>query len=167
MSKNNFFQYVRIRVRQAGQVCKVEADLDKAFKRVKGIFLSFPEDKAVVGSCFGLKVAGVDVFDAGFEARMLTCNQSVSPQSRFFILPDEVPAAGARASIQFVDGAINPYLYMNGTDNTGVIDPAVINAGAQGAPVFTPPASNPAGVAYAYDLKVCLWLTNDSFTASK
>ena len=153
--QNNYWQHHRLRVGAPGDKVKFEFDTNKNFKRVKGIFVSVPQDAILIAATMGLRINGKEMFDDTHEMKALSANLTVAPNDRFFIFPEDVPAAGSKVEGVYRDGQANPYLFANGQDNTGVLNPL-------GAPNVTAGVgANPFGIKYAHDITVVLWLTND------
>ncbi|MBS1629369.1 MAG: hypothetical protein JST27_04860 [Bacteroidetes bacterium] len=159
--KNHFWQPIRIRINSAGASIRFNIDSDKSFKRVKGIWVSYPQGAAETGSTLGLSCNNKEVFKDDHPVKMLTCGPNVRPNQRFFEFEEVVDAGGSIINGRYTDGAINPYLTANGQAISGVLGvndfmPATPNA-AQ--------AANPNQVVYPHDVLILLWLTNDELTA--
>ena len=141
-SQNHKFQQIRVRVAAAGDIVVINAELEKQYKRVKGIQISFPEENAQIGTTLGVTVNQREIFPDAYEAKMLTSNNSVGPNSKYFILPWNVEADGAPVTVRLHDGANNPYLQA-------------------GSPAGGAVPVNPLAIVYPYDAIVKFWLTND------
>lgn len=99
--KRSKIQLMEKEVTSAGQTVRLSDDLDKDFKKLKGIaILSFKETKDIFRSC---TLAGREVFPKGFEVAFLQSNGAVAPNDRFFKL-DEI-ADGKEFEMEFQDGS--------------------------------------------------------------
>ena len=101
--QNIKYQLIKIVVNQAGESVKYNADTDKMFKRITGIYGSLPEDKAVPTSLIELKIADLEIFPEEFEFKLISTNLSVSPNNRFYDQVNE-EAAGNKIEGKFKDG---------------------------------------------------------------
>ena len=146
-SVNNRIQQAFRDVAAGGDRITFSLVTDKKFKRIKGIYVSVPEEGKTVGSTLGLIVGQEVIFENGHEIRLLSAGPMVAPNQKFFLFDNMVAAEGNEARMTYTDGAGNPYLYNNGMGDT--------NEAYGGA------VANPFGVAYPYTVRVYLWLTNE------
>ena len=92
--KNHKFQQIRVRVTGSGQTVRFSAQTDKQYSRIRGLFVLLPEDRALAGTCVGLRVNNQEVFDDTHDVRLLTSGQQVPPNDRFFRFEEFVEAGG-------------------------------------------------------------------------
>ncbi len=106
------YQLLKIKVAENGSSIKFSADTDKKYKSVQGIFASLPDTgNALFGSTLELKIADKEIFPEGFEVKMLSCGNSVSPNDRFYDNINE-EAEGSRIEGRYIDGgnsSVYPY----------------------------------------------------------
>jgi len=106
------FDIIKIPVAEAGQSVKFSADANKMYRWIEGLYISIPEDKAVVGSTLELKIANEEIFPEDYEAKLLSSGQDCPPNERFFDLIHE-EAMGNRVEGRFVDsGKADNYPYV-------------------------------------------------------
>jgi hypothetical protein len=130
--KNHKFQQIRLNVTQPGDSIRLNAQTDKQYARIRGIYVSIPEERLVPGCLLGLKVNNQDVFEDVHEVKLLTSGNQVAPNQKFFFFDEHLDAAGSTVEGKFTDG------------QTPVIT-------EQGSQVF----------GYPYEVKIYLWLTNE------
>ncbi len=130
--KNHKFQQIRVHVTQPGASIRLNAQTDKQYARIRGIYVSIPEERFVPGCLLGLKVNNQDIFEDVHEVKLLTSGNQVAPNQKFFFFEEHLDAAGSTVEGRFTDGQI----------------PEVIEPGSQ---VF----------GYPYEVKIYLWLTNE------
>lgn len=105
------YQLIKIQVQQPGDKPRFSADTDKLYKRITGLFASLPSDKAMPGTCLGLKIADKEIFPEDFEVKMISTSLSVSPNDRFYERVQE-EAAGNRVEGRWCDsGKAEHYPY--------------------------------------------------------
>jgi len=98
------YQLIKIKVEESGSIIKFNADTDKKFKSIKGVFASLPDsDNALFGTSLELRIADNEIFPEGFEIKMLSCGQNVAPDDRFYSKIDE-EAQGSRIEGRYTDG---------------------------------------------------------------
>lgn len=111
--RNHKFQHHRLTIQSAGSSERYTGETDKAYGRVRGIFVLLPEPLLAVGSSLHLRVGGREIFDEQHDVRLLTCSQHVSPNQRFFLFPEHIEAGGLSLEIKYRDGgqpgAVYPY----------------------------------------------------------
>lgn len=96
------YQLIKFNVAQAGDVVNVNANSDRLYKRISGIFASLPSDKAFPGSTLQLYVNDQEVFPENYEVKMITCSEHVSGNERYYDLQEE--ALGSTIRGKFTDG---------------------------------------------------------------
>lgn len=96
------YQLIKFIVPQAGAVVNINANSDRLYKNINGLFASLPEDKAFAGSTLQLFVNDQEVFPEGYELKMITCGEQVSPNERLYNVEEE--AAGSTIKGKFTDG---------------------------------------------------------------
>ncbi len=96
------YQLIKFNVPAARSTINIFANSDKLYKRITGIFASLPNDNAFSGSTLQLYVNEEEIFPEGFELKMITCGNQVTPNERFY-LADEV-ASGSTIRGKFTDG---------------------------------------------------------------
>jgi hypothetical protein len=158
--KNHKFQQIRLRISEAGQSVRFNAESDKNYKRIRGIHVSMPDKKAVTGTMLGLKVNNIEVLDDSHEVKLLTCGDAVAPNQMFFLFEDKIEAGGVMMDGRYTDGGLYPMLYDNNNDPNGVIDPTRSASRPNGGTTGVNIPQNPNGVTYPYDVRIVLWLTN-------
>lgn len=130
--KNHKFQQIRVRVTQPGEAIRFNAQTDKQYARIRGIYVSVPEERFVPGCLLGIKVNNQEVFEDVHEVKLLTSGNQVAPNKKFFFFEEQLDAAGSTVEGRFTDGQV-PVVSENGY-------------GAYG---------------YPYEVKIYLWLTNE------
>ncbi|MFN5365637.1 MAG: hypothetical protein ACK5CH_09505 [Bacteroidota bacterium] len=93
--KNHKFQQIRVRMTGPGQSERFSAQTDKQYDRLRGLFVLLPEDRALAGTCVGMRVNNQEVFDDAHDVRLLTCGQQVPPNDRFFLFEEFLEAGGS------------------------------------------------------------------------
>ncbi|MFH0895400.1 MAG: hypothetical protein V2A54_13270 [Bacteroidota bacterium] len=103
------YQLIKINVESSGQTVKFSADTDKLYAKVQGLFISLPKDESHFGSTIELRIADQEIFPDGYETKMLTCNQSTSPNERFFLFDkdENVDAGGSYVDGRYTDGGFS------------------------------------------------------------
>ena len=130
--KNHKFQQIRVTVTKPGDSIRFNAQTDKQYARIRGIYVSIPEERLVPGCLLGLKVNNQDVFEDVHEVKLLTSGNQVAPNQKFFFFDEHLDAAGSTVEGKFTDGQ---------------------------TPVITEPGNQVFG--YPYEVKIYLWLTNE------
>lgn len=104
--KQTKYQMIKIKVEAAGDNMKFSADTDKLYDRIDGLFVSLPKDDSHFGSTLELRIADQEIFPEGFETKLLACNQSTSPNERFFMFDtdERIEAKGSHIEGRFIDG---------------------------------------------------------------
>lgn len=101
--KYHKFQQIKVRLNTPGDAVRFSAETDKQYARVRGIYISYPTDQAMVGSMIGLKINGQEVFDELHESRLLTCGNQVAPNNKFFLFEEELEAGGSAIEGKLTD----------------------------------------------------------------
>ena len=104
--KLNKYQLIKVKIVAAGDSVKFTADTDKLYERIDGMFVSLPKEDSHFGSTLELRIADQEVLPEGFETKLLACNQSTSPNERFFHFDHEerIEAKGSHIEGRFTDG---------------------------------------------------------------
>ena len=132
--KNHKFQQIRVNVTAPGDIVRFNAQTDKQYLRIRGIYVSLPEERLVPGGLLGLKVNNQDIFEDVHEVKLLTSGNQVAPNQKFFFFEEHLDAAGSTVEGRYTDG-----------------QPAVENV----------PENGYAAYGYPYAVKIYLWLTNE------
>lgn len=110
--KNHKFQQIRLRVTGSGQSVRFNAQTDKQYARIRGVFVLLPEEQALAGTSVGLRVNNQEIFDDAHDVRLLTCGQQVPPNDRFFLFEELVEAGGSTIEGRLTDpgaASFSPY----------------------------------------------------------
>jgi hypothetical protein len=102
--KNHKFQQIRVNVTAPGDILRFNAQTDKQYSRIRGIYVSLPEERLVPGSLLGLKVNNQDIFEDVHEVKLLTSGNQVSPNQKFFFFEEHLDAAGSTVEGRYTDG---------------------------------------------------------------
>lgn len=137
--KNHKFQQIRVHVAKPGDVIRINAQTDKQYARIRGLFISVPEERLVPGCLLGLKVNNQEIFEDVHEVRLLTSGNQVAPNKKFFFFEEQLDAGGSTVEGRFTDG-----------------QQALISSTIDENANFSLSASG-----YPYEVKIYLWLTND------
>ena len=132
--KNHKFQQVRVNVTAPGDIVRFNAQTDKQYSRIRGIYVSLPEERLVPGSLLGLKVNNQDIFEDVHEVKLLTSGNQVAPNQKFFFFEEHLDAAGSTVEGRYTDG-----------------QPAPVNV----------PENGYSAYGYPFEVKIYLWLTNE------
>ncbi|MFZ4426669.1 MAG: hypothetical protein ACOYOO_05885 [Saprospiraceae bacterium] len=135
--KHHKFQQIRVRITGSGASVRFDAQTDKQYSRIRGIFVLLPEDRALAGTSLGLRVNKEEVFDDAHDVRLLTCGEQVPPNEKFFFFEEHLEAGGSTVEGRVTDGGLTS-----------------IGGGSESAPPDTVPFEE-------YELCLYLWLTND------
>ena len=84
--KNHKFQQIRVRIAAPGDAVRINAQTDKQYSRIRGIYVSLPKGKLIPGTALGLKVNNQEVFEELHEVKLLTSGNQVAPNKKFFFL---------------------------------------------------------------------------------
>jgi hypothetical protein len=102
--KNHKFQQIRVNVTAPGDILRFNAQTDKQYSRIRGIYVSLPEERLVPGSLLGLKVNNQDIFEDVHEVKLLTSGNQVAPNQKFFFFEEHLDAAGSTVEGRYTDG---------------------------------------------------------------
>lgn len=106
------YQIIKIQVAETGVAVKFEADTNKRYQVVNGLFFSLPEEKAISGSTLELRMNNDEIFPEDFEVKLITTGIQANTNNRFYNNL-EVEAAGSRIEGKFVDsGKADNYPYV-------------------------------------------------------
>ncbi len=100
------YQLIKLTVENSNFLAKFSVHLDKQYKRLTGIHITVPDD-AILGSTIYMRIAGKEIFPEGFETKMISSGQEISPNDRFFTMIDEV-AEGNLIEGNFKDRTYSP-----------------------------------------------------------
>jgi hypothetical protein len=96
------YQIIKINVPAPGNVVNINVNSDKLYKKITGMTITTPFTAPSLNqSSLSLQVNDKEIFPDGFEIRLLTCDQAVAVNERFFHL-DEV-ADGSTIKGKFSD----------------------------------------------------------------
>ena len=137
--KNHKFQQIRVNVTKSGDSIRFNAQTDKQYARIRGIYVSIPEERLVPGCLLGLKVNNQDIFEDVHEVKLLTSGNQVAPNKKFFFFEEHLDAAGSTVEGRFTDGQTQ------------------LGVASLAANVETGFSS----YGYPYEVKIYLWLTNE------
>jgi hypothetical protein len=132
--KKHKFQQIRITVNHPGEAMRLSTQTDKLYARIRGIYVSLPQENLVAGTLLGLKVNGQEVFEELHEVKLLTSGNQVAPNQKFFLFEEHLDAGGSAIEGRLTDGA-------------AIVDPAPGDLPVEG---------------YPYEAKIYLWLTNEN-----
>lgn len=137
--KNHKFQQIRVNVTKPGDSIRFNAQTDKQYARIRGIYVSIPEERLVPGCLLGFKVNNQDIFEDVHEVKLLTSGNQVAPNKKFFFFEEHLDAAGSTVEGRFTDGQTQ------------------LGVASLAANVETGFSS----YGYPYEVKIYLWLTNE------
>lgn len=135
--KNHKFQQIRVQVTEPSESLRINAQTDKQYSRIRGIFVSVPEERFVPGALLGLKVNNQEIFEDVHEIRLLTSGNQVAPNKKFFLFDELLEAGGSTIEGKYTDG----------------VTPDAVQD----------PNNPPCG--YPYEVKIYLWLINETETS--
>ena len=100
------FQLVKVVVSEAGEQVRFNAETDKLYDRVTGLYVFTPYYRYNTGSTIELKIAEEEIFPEGFDTKIIASNMSVSPSQRFYTFEndEEIMAKGNLVSGKYSDG---------------------------------------------------------------
>ncbi|MBU3661914.1 MAG: hypothetical protein FGM41_01790 [Bacteroidetes bacterium] len=131
--KKHKFQQIRITVNSPGESLRLTAQTDKQYARLRGIYVSLPQESLIAGTMLGLKVNNQEVFEDLHEVKLLTSGNQVAPNQKFFLFEEQLDAGGSAIEGRLTDGA---------------------------ALETVPGDLAPEG--YPYEAKIYLWLSNEN-----
>jgi hypothetical protein len=88
--KNHKFQQIRVNVTKPGDSIRFNAQTDKQYARIRGIYVSIPEERLVPGCLLGLKVNNQDIFEDVHEVKLLTSGNQVAPNQKYFFFEEHL-----------------------------------------------------------------------------
>lgn len=97
------YQLIRVNVPEPSASVRFTGETDRSYQRLAGIFVAMPEPVKEMGAALGFKVGGQEVFDDDHDVRLITCGREVSPNDKFFVLPEHIEAGGAAFEGRFTD----------------------------------------------------------------
>jgi len=135
--KNHKFQQIRVRINTPGESVRINAQTDKQYSRIRGIYFSVPDEQLITGTMMGLKVNNQEIFEDLHEVKLITSGNQVAPNNKFFLFEEHLDAGGSSVEGRLTDG---------GT-------PVVVSK------TDSHEDHQPKG--YPYEAKIYLWLINE------
>jgi hypothetical protein len=139
--KNHKFQQIRVRVTDFGESVRINAQTDKQYSKIRGIFVSLPDEQLLMGSLLGLRVNNQEVFEDAHEVKLITSGHQVAPNKKFFFFEEHLEAGGSAIEGKFTDGGENAF-----SGNSAKLQLMRERKTQSG---------------YLYEVKIYLWLTNE------
>jgi hypothetical protein len=139
--KNHKFQQIRVRVTDFGESVRINAQTDKQYAKIRGIFVSLPDEQLLAGSLLGLKVNNQEVFEDVHEVKLITSGHQVAPNQKFFFFEEHLEAGGSAIESKFTDGGIEAF----------ALSPSAVELMRE----------RKAQSGYLYEVKIYFWLTNE------
>jgi hypothetical protein len=139
--KNHKFQQIRVRVTDFGESVRINAQTDKQYAKIRGIFVSLPDEQLLMGSLLGLRVNNQEVFEDAHEVKLITSGHQVAPNKKFFFFEEHLEAGGSAIEGKFTDGGENAF-----SGNSAKLQLMRERKTQSG---------------YLYEVKIYLWLTNE------
>jgi hypothetical protein len=139
--KNHKFQQIRVRVTDFGESVRINAQTDKQYAKIRGIFVSLPDEQLLMGSLLGLRVNNQEVFEDAHEVKLITSGHQVAPNKKFFFFEEHLEAGGSAIEGKFTDGGEGVF-----SGNTAKLQLMRERKTQRG---------------YLYEVKIYLWLTNE------
>lgn len=139
--KNHKFQQIRVRVTDFGESVRINAQTDKQYSKIRGIFVSLPDEQLLMGSLLGLRVNNQEVFEDAHEVKLITSGHQVAPNKKFFFFEEHLEAGGSAIEGKFTDGGEGVF-----SGNTAKLQMMRERKTQSG---------------YLYEVKIYLWLTNE------
>lgn len=99
------YQPIVISVNSANQVVTIEADTDKLYANLTGIFFSIPDETVETSTISRLEIGGNEIFPDGYEIKMITATKDVAIDERYYKLNE--PAKGARLKTKYNDSGMS------------------------------------------------------------
>lgn len=140
--KNHMFQQIRVRVTDFGESVRINAQTDKQYAKIRGIYVSLPDELLLRGSLLGLRVNNQGVFEDAHEVKLITSGHQVAPNRKFFFFEEHLEAGGSAIEGKFTD--------------------AGLEALSESPSKLELMRSRKAESGYLYEVKIYLWLTNES-----
>ena len=139
--KNHKFQQIRVRVTDFGESVRINAQTDKQYAKMRGIFVSLPDEQLLMGSLLGLRVNNQEVFEDAHEVKLITSGHQVAPNKKFFFFEEHLEAGGSAIEGKFTDGGEG--VFSGNTAKLQLMRERKTQSG------------------YLYEVKIYLWLTNE------
>jgi len=99
------YQIIKVTVPNEGAMVNINVNSDKLYKKITGMTITTPSNAPNLNmSTLSLQVNDKEIFPDDFEIRLLTCDQSVPVNERFYVL-DEL-ADGSTIKGKFRDGNV-------------------------------------------------------------
>jgi hypothetical protein len=96
------YQLVKLQVTKKGDMVNINTSSDKLYKRITGILITAPWiTPSVNWSTITLQINDKEIFPDDFEARLITFEQMVPANERFFLLDE--PADGSTIKGRYTD----------------------------------------------------------------
>lgn len=139
--KNHKFQQIRVRVSDFGESVRINAQTDKQYAKIRGIYVSLPDELLLSGALLGLRVNNQEVFEDAHEVKLITSGHQVAPNKKFFFFEEHLEAGGSAIEGKFTDGS----------EHALVSQATKIELMKKRREVS----------GYMYEAKIYLWLTNE------
>jgi hypothetical protein len=139
--KNHKFQQLRVRVSDFGESVRINAQTDKQYSKIRGIFVSLPDEQLLMGSLLGLRVNNQEVFEDAHEVKLITSGHQVAPNKKFFFFEEHLEAGGSAIEGKFTDGGEG--VFSGNSAKLQLMRERKTQSG------------------YLYEMKIYLWLTNE------
>jgi hypothetical protein len=96
------YQIIKLQVVNKGSTVNINTNSDKLYKRITGIIITAPWIMPTVNwSTIALQINDKEIFPDDFEARLITFEQMVPANERFFLLDE--PADGSTIKGRYTD----------------------------------------------------------------
>ena len=86
--KNHKFQQIRVRVSDFGESVRINAQTDKQYAKIRGIYVSLPDELLLSGALLGLRVNNQEVFEDAHEIKLITSGHQVAPNRKLVTASD-------------------------------------------------------------------------------
>lgn len=139
--KNHKFQQIRVRVSDFGESVRINAQTDKQYAKIRGIYVSLPDELLLSGALLGLRVNNQEVFEDAHEVKLITSGHQVAPNKKFFFFEEHLEAGGSAIEGKFTDGGEHAL-----SSQATKIELMKKRRDVSG---------------YMYEAKIYLWLTNE------
>jgi hypothetical protein len=139
--KNHMFQQIRVRVTDFGESVRINAQTDKQYAKIRGIYVSLPDELLLSGALLGLRVNNQGVFEDAHEVKLITSGHQVAPNQKFFFFEEHLEAGGSAIEGKFTDGGLD--------------------ALSESPSKLELMRARKAQSGYLYEAKIYLWLTNE------
>lgn len=139
--KNHKFQQIRVRVSDFGESVRINAQTDKQYAKIRGIYVSLPDELLLSGALLGLRVNNQEVFEDAHEVKLITSGHQVAPNKKFFFFEEHLEAGGSAIEGKFSDGGLDAF-----SESPSKLELMRARKAESG---------------YLYEAKIYLWLTNE------